>query len=65
MEQELEDLQIDDETEEDEVLVEYDIATYPSDFTLSSFIRCGMMVISRSQSSSENSFGRLSSHRFL
>ena len=35
MEQELEDLQIDDETEEDEVLVEYDIATYPSDFTLS------------------------------
>jgi hypothetical protein len=65
MEQELEDLQIDDETEEDEVLVEYDIATYPSDFTLSIIHKMGLMVISRSQSSSENSFGRLSSHRFL
>jgi hypothetical protein len=31
----LEELQIEDEIEEDEVPVEYDIATYPSDFTLS------------------------------
>ena len=31
----LEEIQIEDEVEEDEVPVEYDIATYPSDFTLS------------------------------
>lgn len=32
---EIEEIQIEDEIEEDEVPVEYDIATYPSDFTLS------------------------------
>jgi len=34
MEQEPEELQIEDTVDEDEVLIEYDIATYPSDFTL-------------------------------
>lgn len=33
--EDIEELQIEDEVEEDEVPIEYDIATYPSDFTLS------------------------------
>lgn len=33
--EDLEEIQIEDEVDEDEVPVEYDIATYPSDFTLS------------------------------
>ena len=60
--EDIEELQIEDEVEEDEVPIEYDIATYPSDFTLSGIHKMWGMGILRYQSFSVNLCGQSNNH---